>query len=176
MDDYTRTTQHIRTEEVTPADPVVPVMPAEPVAPVYAAQPLVPAAPVVAAQPVYTAQPAVANRIVTDREVVHDGPSALEMTRRIVGLAFGILQSLIIIRIVLLLLVANRDNGVVQFVLGATAPFVNPFRDMFALSAIGASGSVLDIAAIVAIIAWTLVEILIVAILNLGARRRTVVY
>jgi len=42
---------------------------------------------------------------------------------------------------------------------------------MFALSQIGSQGSVLDIAAIVAIIAWTLVELLIMAILNLGARR-----
>jgi uncharacterized protein YggT (Ycf19 family) len=182
MDDYTRTTQHITTEEVVPEEPVVPVTPvapvytapAAPVAPVYTA----PAAPVYAAPaaaPV-VARPAAASRVITDHQVVHEGPTALEMTRRIVGLAFGILQSLIVLRIILLLLVANRDNDIVRFILGVTDPFVNPFRDMFALDRIGASGSVLDIAAIVAIIGWTLVEVLIFAIINLGARRRTVVY
>lgn len=179
MDEIERST-HIRTEEVIPAEPVVPVVPvvsapvyaATPVAPVYAAQPVV-QQPVYAAQPV-VAQPMVSNRVVTEHEYVRTGPNALEMTRRIVGLVFGILQALIAIRIVLLLLIANRENDIVQFVLNVTGPFVNPFRDMFALSKITASGSVLDVAAIVALFAWTLVELLIFAIIRLGAPRRTV--
>ena len=146
MDDYERTVQRVRTEEVVPAQPVVPVA------------------------------PAASDRVVTEREYVSDRPTALEMTRRIVGLAFGILQGLLIIRLILLLLVANRDNDIVRFILGITDPFVNPFRDMFALDQIGRSGSVLDVAAIVALIGWTLVELLIFAILNLGSRRRSVVY
>jgi uncharacterized protein YggT (Ycf19 family) len=173
MDDYERTTRSIRTEEVIPAEPVVPVA----ATPVYPANPIAPAGtPIVAATPVMAARPAVADRVVTEHESVRTTPTGLEMGRRIVGLVFGILQALLIIRIILLLLVANRENDIVQFILGVTSPFVNPFRDMFSLNQIGSRGSVLDIAAIVAIVAWTLVELLIFAILNLGSRRRTTVY
>ena len=137
--------------------------------PVYAATPV---------QPAYAVEPAapVADRVVREDTVVTGGPTGLELARRIVGLAFGVLQALLVLRIILLVLVANPDNGVVQFILGITDPFVNPFRDMFALDRVGSGGSVLDVAAIVALIAWTLVEMLILAILNIGARRsRTIV-
>jgi uncharacterized protein YggT (Ycf19 family) len=146
MDDETRTIHRVRSEEVVGTAPVAPVA------------------------------PVATDRVVTEHQVIHEGPTALEVVRRIVALAFGILQGLLLLRLILLLLVANRDNDIVRFILGVTDPFVNPFRDMFALDRIAASGSVLDIAAIVALIAWTLVELLIFAILNLGARRRTVAY
>jgi uncharacterized protein YggT (Ycf19 family) len=171
MDEYERRTTHIRTEEVVPTTPVAAVP-----QPVYQ-QPIMAATPVVPVEPVVTvpAQP-MAGRVVTDREYVTTGPTGIELTRRVIGLAFGILQGLIVLRIILLLLVANRSNDIVQFILGVTTPFVAPFRDMFALDTIGSSGSVLDVAAIVALIGWTLVEMLILAIVNLGARRsRTVV-
>ena len=87
---------------------------------------------------------------------------------------FGILQALIIVRIILLLLVANRENDIVQLILNVTTPFIAPFRDMFSLSQVGRSGSVLDVAAIVALIGWTLIELLVFAFLNLGARRSRV--
>ena len=181
MDDYERTTTRVTTEAIIPAELVVPLA-AEPVsyAPVAAAP--IAAAPVHAAQPVLPAaampaRPMVADRVVTQHETVNSSPSGLEMTRLIVGLGFGILQSLLIIRIILLLLVANRENDIVQLILGVTAPFVNPFRDMFALNQLGSRGSVLDVAAIVALVGWTLIELLIIAILNLGLRRgRTAVY
>jgi hypothetical protein len=60
----------------------------------------------------------------------------------------------------------------VAFILGATDPFVEPFRGMFQLDKVTADqGSVLDVAAIVALIGWTLIEALVVALLSLGARR-----
>jgi len=163
MDDETRTIRRVRSEEVTGSEPVVPVVPATPV---VTETPVAPVA----------ARPVGADRVVTEHEVIHEGPTALEMARRIVGLAFGILQGLLLLRIILLLLVANRDNDIVRFILGVTDPFVNPFRDMFAFDQLAASGSVLDVAAIVALIGWTLVELLIIAVLNLGSRRRTVAY
>jgi len=87
-------------------------------------------------------------------------------------LLFGILQGLLILRIILLLLIANPGNDVVALILGITDPFVEPFRGMFALDRVTAdSGSRLDIAAIVALIGWTLVEALVIALLSLGARR-----
>lgn len=107
-----------------------------------------------------------------DPVYVDPGPTPGEMVRRVVMLGFGILQGLIIMRIVLLLLIANPGNDVVAFVLGVTDPFVEPFRGMFQLDRVGAdSGSVLDVAAIVALIGWTLLEALVLALLSIGARR-----
>jgi uncharacterized protein YggT (Ycf19 family) len=107
----------------------------------------------------------------TEREVAGPTPSAGDVLRRVVAIAFGILQALLILRIILLLLVANRDNGVVQFVLSVTDPFVEPFRGMFQLDRVSArNGSVLDVAAVVALIGWTLVEALVLAVLGVFRR------
>ena len=104
--------------------------------------------------------------------VVDHRPTPGEMLRRVVILAFGILQALLILRIVLLLLVANPGNEVVAFVLGVTDPFVEPFRGMFQLDRVGSdAGSVLDVAGGVALLGWTLIEMLVLAALSIGARR-----
>jgi uncharacterized protein YggT (Ycf19 family) len=93
----------------------------------------------------------------------------------IVTLIFGILQALLLLRIVLLVLIANHDNAIVGMILAISDPFVEPFRGMFRLDAVaGRSGSVLDVAALVALVGWTLVEALVVAVLRLGDRQRTV--
>jgi uncharacterized protein YggT (Ycf19 family) len=107
-----------------------------------------------------------------ERLVVDHGPTPGEMIRRVVILLFGVLQGLLLLRIILLLLIANPGNELVAFVLGVTDPFVEPFRGMFQLDRIGAdSGSVLDVAALVALVGWTLVEALVIGLLSLGARR-----
>jgi hypothetical protein len=70
------------------------------------------------------------------------------MQPRIVTFAFGVLQALLILRIILLLLVANPGNDIVALVLNITQPFVEPFLNMFALNRVTADqGSVLDVAA-----------------------------
>jgi uncharacterized protein YggT (Ycf19 family) len=110
------------------------------------------------------------DRVVT--RSYRSGPTTGEVIRRFVILLFGVLQALLIIRVVLLLLVANTGNDVVSLILTATDPFVEPFRGMFRLDRVTASqGSTLDVAAIVALIGWTLIEALVVALLSLGARR-----
>jgi uncharacterized protein YggT (Ycf19 family) len=110
--------------------------------------------------------------VVHERTVVTGSP--LDTIRRLVWLLFGVLQALIVLRIVLLLLNANEGNDIVSFVVGVTDPFVEPFRGMFRLDEVnGASGSVLDVAAIVALVAWTLVEALVLGIVSLADRRTT---
>jgi uncharacterized protein YggT (Ycf19 family) len=107
----------------------------------------------------------------SEREVVGPTPDATDILRRAVAVAFGILQVLLILRLILLLLVANRDNNVVQLILSVTDPFVEPFRGMFRLDRVDASnGSVLDVAAVVALVAWTLIEALVIAVLGIFRR------
>ena len=120
----------------------------------------------------YEAGPGVTSIRTTEGEYVPGGPSGLVMVARIVTFAFGILQAVLILRIVLLLLVANAGNDVVSFILALSDPFIEPFHGMFALDRVrGDQGSLLDVAAIVALIGWTLVEMLILAALRIGARR-----
>lgn len=123
-------------------------------------------------EPVVTREAYAQDRVVTREASYRTGPTTGEVVRRFVMLLFGILQALLILRLILLLLGANTGNQVVNLILGVTDPFVEPFRGMFALDRVTAgSGSMLDVAAIVALIGWTLVEALIIALLSLGARR-----
>ncbi|MGK2850643.1 MAG: YggT family protein [Candidatus Limnocylindrales bacterium] len=151
MTDYERTT----VRETTTSDPAVPIQHATPVA-----------APVAAAPVQETAVRT------TERAYVPAGPSGVTTAARVVTFLFGILQAALVLRIILLLLVANQGNDVVGLILGITDPFVEPFRGMFAFDRVTAdSGSRFDIAALVALVGWTLVEMLILAALRIFARR-----
>ena len=108
----------------------------------------------------------------TERTYVPAAPGGSNVIARVVTFLFGVLQVALILRIVLLLLVANTGNDVVALILSITDPFVEPFRGMFALDRVTADqGSVFDIAALVALIGWTLVEALILAALRIFDRR-----
>ena len=108
----------------------------------------------------------------TDRAYTPAGPEGLSVVGRFVAFIFGVLQALIILRLVLLVLVANPGNDIVAFILSVTDPFVEPFRGMFALDRVRADqGSVFDVAALVALIGWTLIEALVLGALRIFARR-----
>jgi uncharacterized protein YggT (Ycf19 family) len=107
----------------------------------------------------------------TDTAYVAPGPGGATLATRIVTFLFGILQALLILRIILLLLVANPGNDIVNFIFDITQPFVEPFRGMFSLNRVEAGQSVLDVAAIVALIGWTLIEALILAAIRIFSRR-----
>ena len=99
-------------------------------------------------------------------------PGPLYFARRVVSLLFAVLAVLIGLRILLLLFVANPGNNIVDFIYSVTEPFVAPFRGMFSFDQVTAGDATLDIAAVVALIGWLLIYLLLMAILNLGDRRR----
>jgi hypothetical protein len=101
-------------------------------------------------------------------------PSGGEMTRRVVVLIFGIIQILIAARIVLLLLAANADNGLVSFIYQLSDLFVAPFSGIFNSDALKAGRSVFDIAAVAAFVGWTLLEAIIFWVVNLFRREPTI--
>ena len=97
----------------------------------------------------------------------------LYWARRVLTLLFTILAVLLAIRVILLLLVANQQNEIVDFVYGVTEPFVAPFRGIFAFETVQpGGGSVFDIAALVAFIGWLLIYLLLMAIMSLADRDR----
>jgi len=101
-------------------------------------------------------------------------PSGGEMTRRVVVLIFGIIQILIAARIVLLLLGANADNGLVSFIYQLSDLFVAPFNGIFNSDAVKAGGSIFDIAAVAALVGWTLLEAIVFWVVNLFRREPTI--
>jgi len=113
------------------------------------------------------APPARTNEVVETAAVA---PSGGEMLRRLVVLVFGIIQVLIVLRIVLLLLNAREGNALVQFILDASQIFVAPFVGIFNTDAMQANGSVLDIAAIAALVGWTVLEWIVLWAVNLLRR------
>ena len=122
------------------------------------------------------APPASASVRTTERAYVPAGPSTSTTLARFITFIFGVLQAVLILRIVLLLLVANHSNDIVALILNVSDPFIEPFRGMFSLDRIRADqGSVFDFAALVALIGWTLVELLILAALRIFDRRSTAV-
>ncbi len=92
---------------------------------------------------------------VTNERVAYR-PSGAELARRLVVFIFGVIQGLIVLRIILLLLNAREGNDLVAFLLNASQLFVAPFVGILGANALEANGSVLDIAAIVALVGWTI--------------------
>jgi hypothetical protein len=116
------------------------------------------------------APPAGTARSSTVVERAKVSPSGGEMIRRVVTLIFGIIQVFIVLRIVLLLLNAREGNDLVSFILNTSQLFVAPFIGIFNRDELTSSGAVLDIAAIAALVGWTVLELIVLWAVNLVRR------
>jgi len=95
------------------------------------------------------------------RHITRSGPGGSEMTRRIIVLVFGLIQIVIGLRIVLLLLDARTGNALVSGILDISKIFVAPFEGILNTNALSSGGSTLDVAAVVAFVGWTILELII---------------
>ena len=103
-------------------------------------------------------------------QTTRSGPGGSEMTRRIIIFGFGLVQLLLGARIVLLLLDAREANGLVSGILNISQVFVAPFEGILRTDSLNSAGSVLDITAIVALVGWTVIEL--IALWAVGIFRR----
>ena len=99
-------------------------------------------------------------------------PSGGETARRVLILIFGIIQILIGLRFVLLLIDADEANALVSFILNLSQIFVAPFEGVLRTDGLAAQGSYLDIAAIVAFIGWSILELILLWATNIFRRER----
>jgi YGGT family len=125
--------------------------------------------PPVAAQ---TAAPPITQETMrTDSQhVTRSGPGGSEMARRIIVLVFGLIQIVIGLRIVLLLLDARTGNALVSGILDVSKIFVAPFEGILNSNALTAGGSTLDVAAVVAFVGWSLLELIVIWALGIFRR------
>ena len=114
--------------------------------------------------------PATSTRTNETVERTDVSPSGGEMIRRLVVLIFGVIQAFIVLRIVLLLLNAREGNAIVSFILDTSQLFVAPFIGIFQTDALQSSGSTLDIAAVAALVGWTILELIVLWAVNLLRR------
>ena len=115
--------------------------------------------------------PAASSTVVERTSAV--SPSGGEVARRVIVVVFGIIQVLIVLRIVLLLLDAREGNDLVSFILNTSQLFVAPFEGIFRTNALTSGGSIFDIAAVAALVGWTVLEMIVLWIVNVF-RRETV--
>jgi len=120
-----------------------------------------------------------ATPVTTASETVRTGshsttssPGRPELGRRIVALVFGLIQVVIGARFVLLLLDAREGNGLVSGILDLSQLFVGPFEGILRTDALSAGGSILDVAAIVAFVGWTILELIVIWAIGVFRREK----
>ena len=154
-------------QTVVTREPAVTVVTGEPTA--VAAPATVPEAPAIVTtgrMPVRAGQattpPITQETVRTDsRHLTRSDPGSSEMARRIIMLVFGLIQIVIGLRIVLLLLDARTGNALVSGILNISKIFVAPFDGILNSNALTAGGSTLDVAAVVAFVGWTILELIV---------------
>jgi hypothetical protein len=112
------------------------------------------------------------DRVTVTEQHIDTGPTAYDVVTRAIIVVFGIIQLLIVLRIGLLLIDAQEGNAIVDFILSASAPLVAPFQGIFQSDAVSEGGATLDLAAVAALIGWTVLEVVVLAIVRI-ARPRT---
>ena len=111
-----------------------------------------------------------ASNVVVEQRTSTVSPSGGEVARRVIALIFGLIQAVIVLRIVLLLLDAREGNDLVAFILNTSQLFVGPFEGIFRTNALASGGSILDVAAIAALVGWTILEAIAFWIVNIFRR------
>jgi uncharacterized protein YggT (Ycf19 family) len=103
-------------------------------------------------------------------DVVEVQPSGGEVARRVTVFVFGIIQLLLVIRIVLMLVNANEAQPLVGFLLALSQPFVAPFQGILGSDAVASGGAVIDVAAVVALAGWSVLELVVLWLVNVFRR------
>jgi uncharacterized protein YggT (Ycf19 family) len=90
--------------------------------------------------------------------------------QRLIIFVFGLIQGLIVLRVLLLLVAAREGNALVAFIYDLSDIFVAPFRGILGQNVIAAGSTALDVAAIVALVGWTVVELVILGLVRVFRR------
>jgi uncharacterized protein YggT (Ycf19 family) len=111
--------------------------------------------------------------VVDSAEVVSSTTPARRATE-VIYLLFGIVDGLLLIRVVLKLLAANPLAGFSKFIYGLTDVFLAPFRNLLP-SVGGGSGAVLEMSTIIAIIVYALIGWAVVRLIAIALVRNVTV-
>jgi YGGT family len=94
----------------------------------------------------------------TTYKSVKSNPDSTYVISNFVYLIYGLLASLLGIRFMFTLLLANRENSFANLVFSATDPFVWPFKSLFRINTnLGNSGARIEVETIIAIAVYGLI-------------------
>ena len=88
------------------------------------------------------------------------------MLTRLIVFLFGLIELLIGLRIILLLFAARESNDLVAAIYNISEIFVAPFRGILRIDEVQAGATALDVGAIVALIAWVVIELIVLALVR----------
>jgi hypothetical protein len=103
------------------------------------------------------------------REHAHErevAPSPLGVLNRLIIFIFGLIELLIGLRIILLLFAARQSNDIVAAIYNVSEIFVAPFRGILRIEEVQAGVTALDVGAIVALVAWVIIELIVLALVR----------
>jgi uncharacterized protein YggT (Ycf19 family) len=98
------------------------------------------------------------------RRVSYSNP--LATVERLIVFIFSLIELIIVARILLLLVAARESNAIVQFIYNLSDIFVAPFRGILGINEVQAGAAALDVAAIVALIGWVIIELIVIALVR----------
>ncbi len=111
----------------------------------------------------------IAQTTVSQSEVTYRSGGS-DVLQRLIIFLFALIQGLLLLRIVLLLVSAREGNDLVAFIYDLSDIFVAPFRGILGRNQIPAGDTALDVSAIVALIGWTIIELIILSFLRIFRR------
>lgn len=90
--------------------------------------------------------------------------------QRLIIFIFAIIQGLLLLRIVLLLVAARQGNDLVRTIYDVSEVLVAPFRGILSAKVVPAGSTALDVTAVVALIGYTIVELVILGLVRVFRR------
>jgi hypothetical protein len=106
--------------------------------------------------------------VAAERRTTTVRPTVATVAGRVVVALFAVVQIAIALRIVLLAIGAQESDELVQAVLMFSQLFVAPFEGVLRTDSLESRGAVIDVAAIAALVGWTLLEVVLLALLRIG--------
>jgi len=149
-----------------------PIEPPTDVPPFQPLEPLEPTASIWPVAPVHLTQPVTTVQLVQPAQPVQRSPavSVAERAAMITYLVLGIMEALLITRVILKLLAANPEAGFVRVIYDRSALFVAPFQGIFPTPA--THNSVLELSSLVAIAVYALIAWGLVRLIAIFSRRQ----
>jgi uncharacterized protein YggT (Ycf19 family) len=93
-------------------------------------------------------------------------PSPGTVLERLIIFIFGLIELLILARIVLLMVAARESNAIVSFIYNVSDIFVAPFRGILGINEIQSGAAAFDVAALVALVGWIIIELIVLALVR----------
>jgi len=90
----------------------------------------------------------------------------LRTIERLIVFIFGLIELVIVLRIVFLLFAARESNDLVAAIYNVSEIFVAPFRGILRIDEVQAGATALDVGALVALIGWIVIELIVLGLVR----------